>query len=112
MAKAVSQNLQDSGWKISIFLRLGSERVQEATNLGFTIHHIENYHWKNHQAPLFFLFPDHEHKSFLETYGHHLPKNTLLLYAHGFSHTAFEFDKKYPHMRKVSQWAKNYFHIN
>ena len=55
--------------------------------------------WKNHQTPLFFLFPDHEHPSFLEKYGDQLPKDTLILYAHGFSHTAFEFEKKYPEFR-------------
>ncbi len=96
MAKAVAQNLQDSGWKISIILRTGSIRAKDATNLGFSVHQMENFHWSNLSTPLFFLFPDHEHKSFLEKYGGQLPKDTLLLYAHGFSHTAFDFAKKYP----------------
>ena len=89
----------DSGWEVSIYKR---SIVPELVKLKkqfpklLNIFELTNAHLARNQNPIFLLISDQEHDSFIETYASSISPNTLFLYAHGYSQTAYQLNKKFP----------------
>lgn len=101
MAQAIACNLLDSGWDVEIFLRNSSPSHQLAQSQGFRTVSLETYEWNKHASPLYLLLPDHAHENFMQLWGKNLPKETPVLYGHGFSLCAFELAKKFPELQHI-----------
>lgn len=99
-AKAWALNLRDSGFQVTIALRKGSTskplaQKREFPTIDLSTSDLENY------STFALLTPDHTHKSTLEENLKFLPKNANIIYAHGYSYTAFGFKELYPHLNHL-----------
>jgi len=94
-AKAWALNLRDSGFEVIIALRSNSSSKSLANKKGFSTIELESAEL-NKYSTFALLTPDHTHKITLKENQSYLPKNANIIYAHGYSYTAFHFKKLYP----------------
>lgn len=99
-AKAWAHNLRDSGRNIKIALRDGSESLLIAKEKGFETISLSDVERQSF-ATLVLLTPDHTHSETLEEIYPKLSPSTNIIYAHGYSYTAFKFKEKYPKLNHL-----------
>jgi ketol-acid reductoisomerase len=99
-AKAWALNLKDSGKKPVIGLRKNSQSFASVKALGIDAIDIESNELSLFEQVVL-LTPDDTHHIILENLSNKLNKNTLVIYAHGYSMLAFELNKKYPQFQHV-----------
>ncbi len=94
-AKAWAHNFRDSGRNIKIALRDSSESILVAKEKGFETVLLSEI--QNESGSTFILLtPDHTHLETLEEIYPKLSSGTNIIYAHGYSYTAFSFKEKFP----------------
>lgn len=92
-AKSWAQNLRDSSLAVSIALRPQSQHFALSQNMGFPTQELGQ---KLSGDFFCLLTPDHTHASFLKDFGHTLPENAKIIYAHGYSVTTHKLHESYP----------------
>lgn len=97
-AIAISQNLRDSGRQVVILLRKNSPSHQKAQSLGFASLSFDNPEIKHFEL-FYLLSSDNQHLNILKQLKHHVPKESVIVYAHGFSLNKFKLQKEFPHYR-------------
>lgn len=95
-ARAWAENLQDSGVETLVCLRRNSQSWKEASNK-FKVISLEEI---PEDSILALLIPDEAHPQFLEEISQTICKATII-YAHGFSLTANQLQKRYPHFNHL-----------
>jgi ketol-acid reductoisomerase len=99
-AKSWALNLKDSGFPLRVALRANSPSIKSAMALGLEVVEIGSNEF--YAADFFALLtPDSSHEEFLSEHGRGFKQGAHVLYAHGFSVVAFEFEKKYPHLNHL-----------
>lgn len=81
-ARAWAMNLRDSGWNVSIALRMNSNSIQKVKNLNFPITELEK---KTSFKLVAMLTPDHTHLKILQDYQDNFSNETHFIFAHGYS---------------------------
>lgn len=97
-AKAWSQNLRDSNYKIKIFLREGSSSVELTEKMGFELATIEDLKQAHKLA---ILTPDDTHTEILTNLENILPESATIIYAHGFSLTYDKIAERFKQFNHV-----------
>ncbi|WP_372651838.1 hypothetical protein [Halobacteriovorax sp.] len=93
-AKAWAHNFRDSGRNIKIALRDSSESISVAKEKGFKTILLSEIETEV-SSTYVLLTPDHTHLETLEEIYPKLPVGTNIIYAHGYSYTAFNFKEKF-----------------
>lgn len=99
-AKSWAQNLKDSGFPVCVALKPGSPSIESAKAFGLDVLEIGSEDFFAQEA-FALLTPDLTHYSFLQEHGNSLRNGSVILYAHGFSLTKHELNKKFPHLQHV-----------
>ncbi|OUR98591.1 hypothetical protein A9Q84_04030 [Halobacteriovorax marinus] len=94
-AKAWALNLRDSGYEVTIALRKNSASFELAKKKGFSTIELESSDLQEHST-FALLTPDHTHKLTLKENQSFFPERANIIYAHGYSYTAFDFKTHYP----------------
>lgn len=94
-AKAWAHNFRDSKREVYIALRENSASFEVARKKGFNTIALSELS-KFNGATFILLTPDHTHDQTLSEIYPQLEEGTNLIYAHGYSYTAFNFKEKYP----------------
>lgn len=92
-ARSWQENLVDAGLKTPLLVRSNpkeNEFLLEESLKNFNIFAL--------------LIPDHEHINFLKKYSSFIPKNSLIIYAHGFSMSRQKINEAFP-LFKHMLWA-------
>ncbi|MFH1223575.1 MAG: MerR family DNA-binding transcriptional regulator [Pseudomonadota bacterium] len=95
-ASTWSKNLRDSGTQVNVLLRKQSSSIKEANNDGFEVLSIEEG-LRNDAGGIFcVLIPDEEHDGFFRTYKKYISRDSLFIFAHGYSvaYQGIKFDAK------------------
>lgn len=82
-AKVWAKNLKNSGAKVFVLLREKSNSIPRAISDGFDVKSIKD--GLSEGSVFCVLIPDENHKSFFETYENYINKNSLFIFAHGYS---------------------------
>ncbi len=94
-AKSWALNLRDSGWLVYILLRSNSPSLKIAKKLNFDTLILGKSSLENF-SNFAMLTPDHTHQQTLSKYQSYLPKQSKLIYAHGFSLVKNKLNKIFP----------------
>jgi len=95
-AKAWALNLADSGFNIQIFSRSITEEQQNETK-PLKIEQLRIEKLKEYKS-IALLIPDDQHFSFLKKFAMELQDKTRIIYAHGYSCTAFPIIEQFPNL--------------
>ena len=93
-AKAWAHNFRDSGRKVIIALRDNSPSRPVAKEKGFDVIALSKVSELSNPV-LILLTPDHTHLDTLELISPNLKAGTNIIYAHGYSYTAFNFKERF-----------------
>ncbi len=93
--QAWAQNLRDSGHQVRCYLRPDSPSWSRAEALAFEASRELNTLLQESRL-LLLLIPDHQHADFLKENQRNIPKDTVIIYAHGASMVEHGLDQTYP----------------
>ncbi|PIK14953.1 MAG: hypothetical protein CES88_11510 [Halobacteriovorax sp. JY17] len=99
-AKAWAHNFRDSGRRVTIALRDNSESIPIVNEKGFELISLLNI-GKLSKPILILLTPDHTHLETLTEIASKLEVGTNIIYAHGYSYTAFNFKENFPKLNHL-----------
>jgi ketol-acid reductoisomerase len=103
MGTAVALNLLDSGWTVHIYLR-NLNRPFQSENKNYPnlkLHMLTEENLRQETHPLFLMIPDQEHENFLRQYQACMIHIPALIYAHGFSQTAYKIKQQFPQFEHI-----------
>jgi ketol-acid reductoisomerase len=94
-AKAWALNLKDSGYKVSIALRIDSPSIEIANELGFATLALQGQELSEFSTILM-LAPDNSQLQILQDNQSVIRKDARIVYAHGFSVCAHKLNELFP----------------
>jgi ketol-acid reductoisomerase len=96
-AKAWAQNLNDSGLKVSIFLRPESPGHIEVKKLGLKSENLDSPKLSTFSL-IALLTPDHTHHDIVESLALRLGPQNTLIFAHGYAQHTHSFQQTFPNL--------------
>lgn len=100
-AKTWAHNLKDSGIEVNIALRSKSTSIELAKSKGFDVFGYDAPDFvKNISSSelIAILTPDHTHLEILQQINNYISKDTIVIFAHGFSVIKDELPSKFPNI--------------
>lgn len=99
-AKAWAANLTDSGYKVIIALRENSPSREFALKKGYQLLELQSNELSTYET-FILLTPDHTHLETLSEIAPKLTNGSNIIYAHGYSYSAFNLKEKFPHLNHL-----------
>ncbi|WP_127718071.1 NAD(P)-binding domain-containing protein [Halobacteriovorax sp. HLS] len=99
-AKAWAANLTDSGHKVLIALRENSSSKAFAIKKGYQLLNLESNELSDYKN-FILLTPDHTHLETLSNLAPRLQDGSNIIYAHGYSYSAFNLKEKFPKLNHL-----------
>jgi ketol-acid reductoisomerase len=96
-AKAWAANLKDSGVNVTIALRKNSPSYELARKKGYNTIELESDELSN-SSVFVLLTPDHTHLETLTANSKFFNEGSVIVYAHGYSYSAFDLKAKFPQL--------------